>query len=199
MKKIISVLVLLSFVLINSNSFSYSSDPKIFISELANDAISTLSNKDISIVDKKKKIEIIALENVDINALSMYTLGEIRKTLPEDKIKEYKTLFTKYFLKSLTSRLIDYSNQNFEVLDADQKSEAYTIVNSRILKSSTQPEVKISWRVYTKNIEKPLIRDLIFEGLSLAKTQKEEFKSILSSNNNNIDILFFKLEEFIKK
>jgi len=184
MKKIISVLVLLSFVLINSNSFSYSSDPKIFISELANDAISTLSNKDISIVDKKKKIEIIALENVDINALSMYTLGEIRKTLPEDKIKEYKTLFT---------------NQNFEVLDADQKSEAYTIVNSRILKSSTQPEVKISWRVYTKNIEKPLIRDLIFEGLSLAKTQKEEFKSILSSNNNNIDILFFKLEEFIKK
>ena len=113
MKKIISVLVLLSFVLINSNSFSYSSDPKIFISELANDAISTLSNKDISIVDKKKKIEIIALENVDINALSMYTLGEIRKTLPEDKIKEYKTLFTKYFLKSLTSRLIDYSNKNF--------------------------------------------------------------------------------------
>jgi len=197
MKKLISSLVFTSIILLNTNSFSYNSDPKIFIEELIGDAIETLADKNISKADKSKKIETIALENVDIDALGMYTLGEIRKTLDQDKLKRYKNLFQKYFLKSLTSRLTDYANQKFEIMSTDQKSEIYTIVNSRILNSSSQPEIKINWRVYTKDPANPLIRDLIVEGLSLAKTQKEEFTSILSSNNNDINILFLKLEEFI--
>jgi phospholipid transport system substrate-binding protein len=197
MKKLISSLVFASIILLNTNSFSYNSDPKKFIEELIGDAIETLADKNISKADKSKKIETIALENVDIDALGMYTLGEIRKTLDQDKLKRYKNLFQKYFLKSLTSRLTDYANQKFEIMSTDQKSEIYTIVNSRILNSSSQPEIKINWRVYTKDPANPLIRDLIVEGLSLAKTQKEEFTSILSSNNNDINILFLKLEEFI--
>ncbi len=161
------------------------------------DAIKTLSNKSISKADKNKKIEEIALANVDIDALGMYTLGDVRKTLDENNLKKYKTLFEKYFLKSLTSRLTDYSSQKFEVLSADQKSDNYNIVSSRIVESASQPEIKIDWRIYTKDPSKPLIRDLIVEGLSLAKTQKEEFASILNSNNNDINILFSKLEEFI--
>tara|TARA_B110000285_G_scaffold116403_1_gene131923 strand:- start:505 stop:1107 length:603 start_codon:yes stop_codon:yes gene_type:complete len=197
MKKLISSLVFASIILLNTNSFSYNSDPKKFIEELIGDVIETLADKNISKADKSKKIETIALENVDIDALGMYTLGEIRKTLDQDKLKRYKNLFQKYFLKSLTSRLTDYANQKFEIMSTDQKSEIYTIVNSRILNSSSQPEIKINWRVYTKDPANPLIRDLIVEGLSLAKTQKEEFTSILSSNNNDINILFLKLEEFI--
>ena len=198
MKKPIKALVFLSFTLFSFNSFAYNSDPKIFINEIVGEAITTLSNKNISIVDKHKKIEIIALQNVDIEALGMYTLGEVRKSLDQVTLKKYKILFEKYFVKSLTSRLTDYSSQKFEVLGAEQKSETYTIVNSRIAESSSGPEIKIDWRVYTKNPAKPLIRDLIVEGLSLAKTQKEEFASILNSNNNNINILFEKIEEFIK-
>ena len=197
MRKLINSLLFIALTFVSTNSFSYSSDPKIFITELVGDAIKTLSDKNISKVDKSKKIETIALENLDIDALSMYTLGSARKTLDEETLKKYKSLFEKYILKSLTSRLTDYSQQKFEVISADQKSETYTIVSSRIVESSSQPEIKIDWRVYTKDIAKPLIRDLIVEGLSLAKTQKEEFSSILSSNNNDINILFSKLEEFI--
>ena len=197
MRKLINSLVFVVLVLSSTNAFSYDSDPKNFINELVSDAIKTLSDKNISNADKSKKIETIALENVDINALGMYTLGSIRKTLDQDTIKKYKSLFEKYFLKSLTSRLTDYSKQKFEVVSAEQKSENYTIVNSRIAESSSQPEIKINWRVYIKDPSKPLIRDLIVEGLSLAKTQKEEFSSILNSNNNDIKILFLKLEEFI--
>jgi len=185
-------------MLFGTSSSSYNPDPKIFIDELVNDAIETLSDKNISKIDKIKKIETIALENVDINALGMYTLGGIRKTLDQNTISKYKKLFEKYFLKSLTSRLTDYSNNKFEVISIDQKSEIYTIVNSKVVESSSQPEIKIDWRVYTKDPAKPLIRDLIVEGLSLAKTQKEEFSSILNSNNNNINILLQKLEEFVK-
>ena len=198
MRKLINVLVFVVSTLINTNSFSYNSDPKTFINELFDDAINTLSDKNISKADKNKKIKTIALLNVDIEALGMYTLGDVRKTLDQGTLEKYKDLFKKYFLKSLTSRLTDYSTQKFEVLSADEKSEIYTIVSSRILKSSSQPEIKIEWRVYTKDPTKPLIRDLIIEGLSLAKTQKEEFASILNSNNNDINILFAKLEEFIK-
>ena len=197
MNKLISLLVFVSFFLFSTNSFAYNSDPKIFIQELIDDAIETLSDKDVTKADKKKKIETIALKNVDINALGMYTLGEMRKTLDQDTLKKYKDLFEKYFLKSLTSRLTDYSTNKFEVISSDQKSETYTIVSSKILESSSQPEIKINWRVYTKDPAKPLIRDLIIEGLSLAKTQKEEFASILNSNNKDINILFLKLEEFI--
>ena len=197
MKKLIKSLLFVSLFLISTNSFSYNSDPKIFIDELINDAIKTLGDKNISKSNKNKKIKTIALENVDINALGMYTLGNIRKTLDQNTLKKYQVLFEKYFLKSLTSRLTDYSKNNFEVVNADQKSMLYTIVNSKISESATQPEIKIDWRVYTKDPAKPMIRDLIVEGLSLAKTQKEEFSSILSSNNNDINILFSKLEEFI--
>ena len=199
MKKLINLLVFVTLALIGTNVFSYNTEPKIFITELINDAVETLSNKNITKKDKNKKIEIIALENIDIKALGMYTLGGVRKTLDKDTLKKYEKLFEKYFLKSLTSRLIDYSKQKFEVLSADQKSETYTIVNSKIIESSSQPEIKISWRVYTKDPTKPLIRDLIVEGLSLAKTQKEEFASILNSNTNDINILFSKLQEFINK
>jgi len=198
MKALINSLVFLTLTLVSTSSLSYDSNPKIFIDELINDAIGTLSDKKISKSDKKKKIETIALEHVDINALGMYTLGGVRKTLDEETLQRYKDLFKMYFLKSLTSRLTDYSEQKFEVVGADQKSETYTIVNSRIIKTSSQPEIKIDWRVYTKDPTRPLIRDLIVEGLSLAKTQKEEFASILNSNNNDIEILFAKLEKFIQ-
>ena len=197
MKRLFNVLVFTALILSSVKSFSYNSEPKIFITELVVDALETLSDKNISKADKRKKIEIIALDNVDIDALGMYTLGSVRKTLDQDTLEKYKNLFKNYFLKSLTSRLTDYSENNFEVTGENQKSETTTIVKSRIMETKAQPEVKIDWRIYTKNPTKPLIRDLIVEGLSLAKTQKEEFASIMNSNNNNINILFSKLEEFI--
>jgi phospholipid transport system substrate-binding protein len=198
MKKLINALAIATLILINSTSFAYNSDPKIFIAELVDDAIKTLGNKSVSKADKAKKIETIALENVDIDAIAMYTLGSIRKTLDQNTLKKYQELFKKYLLKSLTSRFTDYSNSKFEVISADQKSETTTIVLSKILESSSQPEIKIEWRVFTKNPTKPLIRDLRVEGLSIARTQKEEFGSILNSNNNDINALLTKLEEFVK-
>jgi phospholipid transport system substrate-binding protein len=198
MRKLINALVFVAIALISTSSFSYNTEPKTFINELVDDAVATLSNKSISIEDKNKKIETIALQNVDIEALGMYTLGQARKSLDQETLKKYKDLFRKYFLKNLTSRLTDYSSQKFEIIGAEQKSEIYTIVSSKIAESSSGPEIKIDWRVYTKDPTKPLIRDLIVEGLSLARTQKEEFASILNSNNNDINILFAKLEEFIK-
>ena len=188
-----------STVLITTNSFSYDSDPKAFIAELVDDAIKTLGDKNIQILEKNKKIEIIALQNIDINALSMYTLGPIRKTLDQITLEKYKFLFEKYFLKSLTSRLTDYSSNTFEVVSSEKKSSNYTIVKSKIAKSENQPEIKIDWRVYTKIPKEPLIRDLIIEGLSLARTQKEEFASILNSNDGDIDALFKSLRDFSKK
>ena len=176
---------------------SYNSEPKIFIQELVDDAVKTLSDKSISVEEKNETIEKIAKENVDINALGLYTLGSIRKNLDKETIAEYQNIFEKYFLKSLTSRLTDYSSQKFEVIKSDQKSANYTIVNSKIAETVKSPEIKIDWRVYTKNPQKPLIRDLIVEGLSLAKTQKEEFASILNSNNNDVKVLIKKLEEFV--
>ena len=199
MRKLLKPFVFLIGALICTASFSYNSNPKIFIAELVGDAIKTLSNKNITIIDKNKKIESIALQNVDIEAIAMYSLGPIRKNLDQKDLETYKVLFEKYFLKSLTSRLTDYSSQKFQVLGAEQKSSDYTIVSSKIIESSSQPEIKIEWRIYTKDPTKPLIRDLIVEGLSLAKTQQEEFASILISNKNDINVLFTKLEEFIKK
>ena len=182
---------------LNSHAVSYNSDPKIFITELVEDAIKILSDKSTTQTEKNKEIEKIALENVDIEAIGMYTLGNLRKTLELKQLQQYQNLFEKYFLKSLTSRLSDYSSQKFEVIDAEQKSAKYTIVHSKIAASSSQPEIKVEWRVYTKDPTKPLIRDLIVEGLSLARTQKEEFASILNSNNNDINVLFQKLEDFV--
>ena len=198
MKKISSILVI--FLLISNISFAntYSSDPKIFVTEMVTDVIKNLSDKDKSEEEKKEFIEKIAVENVDINALGLYTLGELRKSAGKNSLEKYQKTFQNYFLKSLTSRLADYSSNKFEVTSSDKKSSNYTIVKSKIGQSDNKPEIKIDWRIYTKNPEKPLIRDLIVEGLSLARTQKEEFASILSSNNNDINILIIKLEEFVK-
>ena len=199
MKRLLVIIALLFSISTNSFSVTYNSNPKIFVDELMNDAVNTLSDKSLTEQDKTKFIEKVALENVDIAALGMYTLGDIRKTLEPEVLDKYKTLFEKYFLKNLTSRLKDYSSNKFEVIGAELKSSSYTIVQSKITESSDQPEIKIDWRVYTKNPEKPLIRDLIVEGLSLARTQKEEFASILSSNNNEIQKLIIKLDEFVNK
>ena len=197
MKKLSLILVSLIFLSSSTFASTYSSDPKMFVSELVNDAISKLSDKNLSKEEKATFIENIAIKNVDINALGLYTLGELRKSTDKDNLKNYQQAFKKYFLKSLTSRLTDYSSNKFEIIDAEKKSSNYTIVRSKIIASNNQPEIKIDWRVYTKNPDKPLIRDLIVEGLSLARTQKEEFSSILNSNNNDINILISKLEEFI--
>ena len=198
MKK--KLFLLVSVFLLYFNSLAaviYNSEPKIFIQELVDDAIKTLSDKSLTLEEKNNFIKKIALENVDIKALGLYTLGKIRKDLDDNTINKYQSLFEKYFLKSLTSRLTDYSSQKFEVIEAEQKSSNYTIVKSKIAESVKSPEIKVDWRVYTKNPQKPLIRDLVVEGLSLARTQKEEFSSILSSNNNNVDVLIDKLNEFV--
>ena len=200
MKKKLFFFASIIFIYFNSTlAVTYNSEPKIFIQELVDDAINTLSDKSISSEEKNAVIKKIALENVDIKALGLYTLGKIRKELDESTLNSYQELFQNYFLKSLTSRLTDYSSQKFEVLESEQKSSNYTIVKSKIAESVKSPEIKVDWRVYTKNPQKPLIRDLIVEGLSLARTQKEEFASILNSNNNDINALIDKLEEFVSK
>jgi len=193
------VYFILLFLFFQSTLFAYSSNPKDFVSELVNDAITKLADKNSNDDQKADFIQDVALENVDIKALGLYTLGELRKSSTEEEISTYQKAFEKYFLKSLTSRLTDYSSSKFEILDEDKKSANYTIISSKISPEDGGPEVKIDWRIYTKNPEKPLIRDLIVEGLSLARTQKEEFASILSSNNNDIKILISKLQEFVNK
>ena len=197
MKRLLAYSFSLVF-LFQSTLYSYSSNPIDFINELVNDAITKLSDKNLTKEQKITFVEKIAYENVDIYALGLYTLGELRKSSNKDDITNYQKSFEKYFLKSLSSRLSDYSESKFEIIGEDKKSANYTIVNSKVTPQNNAPEIKIDWRVYTKNPEKPLIRDLIVEGLSLARTQKEEFASILSSNNNDIKILINKLEEFTK-
>ena len=196
MKKLSSILISLILLTTASLANTYNSNPKMFISELVNDAINKLSDKNFTKEEKVTFIENIAVHNIDINALGLYTLGEIRKTTDKSILSKYQEAFKKYFLKSLTSRLTSYSSNKFEILNAEKKSSNYTIVKSIISKNDNNLEIKIDWRVYTKNPDKPLVRDLIVEGLSLARTQKEEFASILNSNNNDINILISKLEEF---
>ena len=191
---------LISFFLFFQGSLlAYSSNPKEFVNELVKEAIDKLADKNLNNDEKALFIEEIASENVDIKALGLYTLGELRKSSDKSDISKYQKSFEKYFLKSLTSRLTDYSSSKFEILGDDKKSANYTIVKSKITPDEGGPEIKIDWRVYTKNPEKPLIRDLIVEGLSLARTQKEEFASILNSNNNDIKILINRLDEFVNK
>ena len=197
MKKILISFLLILFLssLGISNTFSYSSDPEKFISEIIEEAkliLNSQDNKDI----KAEKLSVIALKTVDVKGIGYYTLGKKRKEITPDQKQRYEAVFEKYFLKSFTSRLTDYSDPKISVLSAERVNEKYTIVKSMLLKTDKRPEVKIDWRVYTKNPEKPLIRDLIIEGLSLARTQKEEFASILSSNNNDINALLQTLEEF---
>ena len=197
MKRLGVYLVSLFFI-IQSPLLAYSTNPKEFVNELVNDAINKLSDKNLDKIQKANYIEKLALENVDISALGLYTLGELRKSSSKNDISNYQKSFEKYFLKSLTSRLTDYSSSKFEVTGDDKKSSNYTIVSSKVTPLDGGPEIKIDWRIYTKNPDKPLIRDLIVEGLSLARTQKEEFASILSSNDNDINLLIVKLDEFVK-
>ncbi|MDB3886430.1 ABC transporter substrate-binding protein [Candidatus Pelagibacter sp.] len=189
--KIIIVLVLFNL----NNSQVYSIEPDVFVQSTVNRASQILS-KNISKEEKMKQLEIIAKETVDIIGIGYYSLGPKRKELDENQKKKYVKLFEGYFLKSFSSRLAEYTNPEIDVKDKKLINKNYTIVNSLLLGTSERPEVKIDWRIYTKEPSNPLIRDLIIEGLSLARTQKEEFNSILNSNNGDINALFKILEKF---
>ena len=175
-----------------------SKEPTTLITEIVNEASMILSSND-PVESKIIKLNNIAETNVDIEGIGMYTLGKYRKNLNESQKIKYKKLFNSYFLKSFSSRLVDYSDPKINVVSEKKINEKYTIVNTVLEETSKNPEIKIDWRIYTKNPERPLIRDLIVEGLSLARTQKEEFKSILQNNNEDISYLFKSLEEFIIK
>jgi len=197
MKRNFFVTIFFVFGLIQE-SFAYSSDPKQFITEIVDEAKKILVATNTKEV-KSKKLSALALETVDIKGVAFYSLGNYRKELNDDNLKEYLILFEKYFLKSFTSRLTDYSDPKINVVSTEVLNEKYTIVKSVLLATDKRPEVKIEWRVYTKNPDKPLIRDLIIEGLSLARTQKEEFTSVMHSNNGDISKLFDTLKEFVAK
>ena len=192
-KKVIFVI----FLFLSTLNNSYSIEADIFVQSTVNRASKVLS-ENISKEEKIDKLKIIAKETVDIRGIGFYTLGSIRKNLNDVQKAKYEELFEKYFLKSFSSRLSEYTNPEIDVFSKEVLSENYTIVNSLLKGTSERPEVKIDWRIYTKNPENPLIRDLIIEGLSLARTQKEEFASILNSNDNDINVLFKTLEEFSK-
>jgi phospholipid transport system substrate-binding protein len=194
---IIVFFVFFSFITPNKSN-AYSSDPKQFIAEIVSEAKKILVETN-SQEFKTQELSEIALKTVDIKGIGYYTLGNYRKQLSDDQKETYSVLFEKYFLKSFTSRLTDYSEPKIDVLSAEILNPKYTIVKSLLLADDKKPEVKIEWRVYTKNPDKPLIRDLIIEGLSLARTQKEEFASVIESNNGDISKLFIALQEFINK
>ena len=194
--KIKKIFVVVFLYLFNYN-YSYSIEPEIFVQSTVNRASKILS-ENISKEKKMDELKLIAKETVDIRGIGFYTLGSVRKTLNDDQKKRYAILFEEYFLKSFSSRLAEYTNPEIDVQSKEILSENYTIVNSLLKGTAERPEVKIDWRIYTKNPENPLIRDLIIEGLSLARTQKEEFSSILNSNDNDINALFKTLEEFSK-
>ena len=193
MKKILIILLLFN---LNFEQVA-STEPEIFVQSTVNRASQILS-KSISKDEKMNKLKSVAKDTVDIRGVGFYSLGSIRKNLNNDQKKKYLELFESYFLKSFSSRLSEYTNPKIEVQGKEILNENYTIVNSLLVGTSERPEVKIDWRVYTKNPDNPLIRDLIIEGLSLARTQKEEFSSILNSNGGDINALFRTLEEFSK-
>ena len=197
MKKKIFIIVFFIFGLAQK-SFAYSSDPKQFIKEIVDEVKKVLvatNSKEF----KTKKLSEMALKTVDIKGVAYYSLGNYRKKLNDEQLDEYLVLFEKYFLKSFTSRLTDYSDPKIDVLSTEVLNPKYTIVKSLLLATDKKPEVNIEWRVYTKNPDKPLIRDLIIEGLSLARTQKEEFASVIESNNGDVTKLFITLKEFVAK
>ncbi len=189
------VFILLIYLSIFMNA--YSIEPEIFVQSTVNRASKVLS-QDLTKEKKIEKLKIIAEETVDIRGIGFYTLGGARKNLNDVDKKKYAKLFKKYFLKSFSSRLAEYTNPEIDVQNKKILNENYTIVNSVLKETNERPEIKIDWRIYTKNPKNPLIRDLIIEGLSLARTQKEEFASILSSNNGDINSLFKTLENFSK-
>ena len=187
-------LIIIFLFNINYN-VAYSIQPDVFVQSTVNRASQILS-ENLTKNEKIKRLKIIAKETVDIKAVGYYSLGSARKNLNEDQKQKYSELFEAYFLKSFSSRLAEYTNPEIQVNGKEVLNKNYTIVNSVLIATSERPEVKIDWRIYTKNPENPLIRDLIIEGLSLARTQKEEFASILNSNDKDINILFKTLEEF---
>ena len=193
-KKIFILLLLLSL----NSVYAKSVEPDVFVQSTVNRA-SAILTKSISKEDKMNELKLIAKDTVDIKGIGLYTLGSFRKNLSESQKNEYSGLFENYFLKTFSSRLSEYTNPKIEVTDKKVLNKNYTIVNSVLVGTSERPEVKIDWRIYTKNPDNPLIRDLIIEGLSLVRTQKEEFSSILNSNNGDINSLFKVLEEFIVK
>jgi len=190
----IFILIFLYFSLIN---YSWSQSASEFIDSVTNEASNILSSK---LTDEEKIVQLkkIGENSVDIDGVGLYTLGKYRKTLSNDQKNQYKELFRNYFLKSFSGRLVGYSNAKIAILSEEIKNEKYTIVYTKLIGTSDRPEVKIDWRVYTKDPEKPLIRDLIIEGLSLARTQKEEFNSIILNNDGNIQALFENLNKFLE-
>ena len=194
MKKIFILILFLIKSLTNFNP-AYSISPDVFIQSTVNRASQVLS-ENISKEEKINKLKLIAMETVDIKGVGFYSLGSARKSLSNEQKSTYSNLFKNYFLKSFSSRLAEYTNPEIEVKNKQILNDNYTIVNSILIATDDRPEVKIDWRVYTKNSDNPLIRDLIIEGLSLARTQKEEFTSILNSNDGDINALFKILEEF---
>ena len=197
MKKNFFIIIFFIFGL-TQESFSYSSDPKQFIQEIVDEAKKVLVDSNTKEF-KTKKLSELALKTVDIKGVAYYSLGSYRKEFSDEQMKEYLPLFEKYFLKSFTSRLTDYSDPKIDVVSAEVLNPKYTIVKSLLLATDKKPEVNIEWRVYTKNPDKPLIRDLIIEGLSLARTQKEEFASVIETNNGDVSKLFITLKEFVTK
>ena len=197
MKKNFFIIIFFIFGL-TQESFAYSSDPKQFIQEVVDEAKKVLVETNTKEF-KTTKLSEMALRTVDIKGVAYYSLGNYKKKLNDEQLKKYLTLFEKYFLKSFTSRLTDYSDPKIDVLSTEVLNPKYTIVKSLLLATDKKPAVNIEWRVYTKNPDKPLIRDLIIEGLSLARTQKEEFASVIETNNGDVTKLFITLEEFINK
>ena len=190
--------ILIIFLYFQSFTTIYAIEPDIFVQSTVNRASKILSDnitKDQKIEELKK----IAKDTVDIRGIGFYTLGSARKNLNDNEKKKYTVLFEQYFLKSFSSRLAEYSNPEIEVTSQEKLNDKYTIVSSILVATKERPEVKIDWRIYTKNPEKPLIRDLIIEGLSLARTQKEEFNSIIQSNDGDIEALFTSLKDFVEK
>ena len=198
--KIKKFLIFISFIIISLTSFSssYSIEPDVFVQSTVNRAAKTLGGN-LSKEERIKKLKDIAKETVDIKGIGLYSLGAYRKVLTEEQKEKYEKVFEQYFLKSFSSRLAEYSNPEIEVNSKKKINENYTIVNSTLVATNTRPKVEINWRVYTKDPENLLIRDLIIEGLSLVRTQKEEFASIINSNDGNIDALFQNLTDFSNK
>ena len=194
----IKVKILIIFFLLLFNSTVQAKSPSELIVEIVDQASSILSGN-LSDGEKITQLNDIAENNVDIKGIGFYTLGKFRKNISSEDQDRYADLFRKYFLKSFSSRLVTYTDPKINVISEKVVNEKYTTVNSILVATEKRPEVKIDWRVYTKNPDKPLIRDLIVEGLSLARTQKEEFKSVIQNNNNDINALFKTLEDFINK
>jgi phospholipid transport system substrate-binding protein len=195
-KKILTFITFL--IIFFSNTVKvYSIEPDIFVQSTVNRAAKTLGGN-FTKKERIEKLKVIASETVDIIGIGYYTLGSYRKNITNKQIKEYEVLFAQYFLKSFSSRLAEYSNPEIEVISKNKINENYTMVSSILVSTEKRPEVKIDWRIYTKNPKNPKIRDLIIEGLSLARTQKEEFSSIIQSNDGDINALFSTLKEFIK-